>query len=384
MRAAAAISVHPVPSHATGEVIADILERFEERPDLALVCATPALAGALDDICAAVAEILDPVTLVGVTSSGILGGTTEVESGPGLSLWVATTGPSDARLFSPNTSSTSIADDIVDLISNSGAEEDGSGAVVLLMGDAVDFPATDVVEIVNARAPGAAIAGGLLSGWPGPSGVRLSVDGAVADGGGIAIVLAGVRFDIGVSHGCSPIGESMMITGAERTMIRTLDDRAALDVAQDALWTVDADRRVESARQLQLGVVVGAGPDGRREFDMLPVLGADRANGAIALGSEVPVGTLARFHVRDVEFSTEDLRRSVVGPKADGALVFTCTSRGEEHFGTRDHDAGIVSETLGTTAIGGVFCSARIGPIGGESRLLGFAVVTVIFGRGHH
>jgi small ligand-binding sensory domain FIST len=210
MRAAAAISVHPVPSHATGEVIADILERFEERPDLALVCATPALAGALDDICAAVAEILDPVTLVGVTSSGILGGTTEVESGPGLSLWVATTGPSDARLFSPNTSSTSIADDIVDLISNSGAEEDGSGAVVLLMGDAVDFPATDVVEIVNARAPGAAIAGGLLSGWPGPSGVRLSVDGAVADGGGIAIVLAGVRFDIGVSHGCSPIGESMI------------------------------------------------------------------------------------------------------------------------------------------------------------------------------
>lgn len=384
MRSAAAVSVHPVPSHATGEVIADVLERFEGNPDFAIVFTTPAFAGALEDICGAVQEILDPATLVAVTSTGILGGTTEVESGPGLSLWVASTGPVEARLFTPSTMASRIADDILAMVSRSGAEADGSGSLVLMLADAVDFPSTSVVDAIHDGAPRSSVVGGLLSGGPGPTGVRLAAGGVVADGGGVAIVIAGVPVDLAVSHGCTAIGGPMRVTDAERTMVRSLDDRTALDVVHEALAGVDPDRRAESARQLQLGVVVGSGPDGRSEFDMLPVLGADRDNGAIAVGSEIPVGALARFHVRDLESSTDDLRRSVIGPEADGALVFTCTSRGEDHFGTRDHDAEIVSETLGTTAIAGVFCSARIGPVGGVPQLLGFAVVTAIFGRGHH
>ena len=43
---AAAVSEHPLPTHATGEVIGQVLEAVGERPDFAVLFATAAFAGA--------------------------------------------------------------------------------------------------------------------------------------------------------------------------------------------------------------------------------------------------------------------------------------------------------------------------------------------------
>jgi small ligand-binding sensory domain FIST len=59
--------------------------------------------------------------------------------------------------------------------------------------------------------------------------------------------------------------------------------------------------------------------------------------------------------------------------------VFTCNGRGIRLFGEPDHDASVVAETLGTTAVAGMFCAGEVGPIGGRSFLHGFTAVTVIF-----
>ncbi len=73
-RFAAAMSEHPIATHATGEVVGHVLETLERAPDLAVVFVTTPHLGALEDIAGAVREILQPSTLLGVTAVSVLGG----------------------------------------------------------------------------------------------------------------------------------------------------------------------------------------------------------------------------------------------------------------------------------------------------------------------
>ena len=49
---AAALSAHPVSSHATGEVLGQLFEAAGPHPDLLVILATPGHRGALEDIAA--------------------------------------------------------------------------------------------------------------------------------------------------------------------------------------------------------------------------------------------------------------------------------------------------------------------------------------------
>ena len=89
---AAAVSEHPLATHATGEVVGDILEKLPEAPDLAVLFVTGPHVGVLEDIAATVARLLRPGCLVGATAVSVLGGREEAEGTPGVSLWAGTTG----------------------------------------------------------------------------------------------------------------------------------------------------------------------------------------------------------------------------------------------------------------------------------------------------
>src|ERR1700685_516159 len=90
---AAALSEHPVPAHAVGEVAGEILDKFGERPDLAMVFVTPPFAGALEDAVAAIDDILHPLVLIGCAAESIVGPHREVERTAAVSLFAARTGP---------------------------------------------------------------------------------------------------------------------------------------------------------------------------------------------------------------------------------------------------------------------------------------------------
>jgi small ligand-binding sensory domain FIST len=118
----------------------------------------------------------------------------------------------------------------------------------------------------------------------------------------------------------------------------------------------------------------------RGDFLVRNVLGADRANGAVAVGDEVEVGATVQLHVRDADSADADLRLLLDEHEGEGALVFTCNGRGIQLFGRAHHDASVVAESLGTPAVAGMFCAGEVGPVGGRSFLHGFTAVTVIFG----
>jgi small ligand-binding sensory domain FIST len=71
---------------------------------------------------------------------------------------------------------------------------------------------------------------------------------------------------------------------------------------------------------LQIGRVIDEHRDtfGRGDFLLRSVLGADRRNGAVAVGDVVPVGTTVQFHLRDARTADEDLQVLLKGCRAEG------------------------------------------------------------------
>src|SRR3954469_20542264 len=88
---AAALSEHPLPTHATGEVLGEILERLGEEPDLAVLFVAAAHTGAIEDIASAVRQVLRPRVLIGCTAGTVVGANREVEDQPAVSLWAGRT-----------------------------------------------------------------------------------------------------------------------------------------------------------------------------------------------------------------------------------------------------------------------------------------------------
>ncbi|HEX2577143.1 MAG TPA: hypothetical protein VHK88_12395, partial [Aquihabitans sp.] len=71
MAFAAALSEHPLATHAVGEVVGQVLEELGEAPDLAVLFVTGAFAGATEDVAHAVRALLQPGALVGTTAVSV-------------------------------------------------------------------------------------------------------------------------------------------------------------------------------------------------------------------------------------------------------------------------------------------------------------------------
>lgn len=379
---AAALSEHPVPTEAAGEVIGEILEQVGPRPDLAVLFATTPLTGAVEDIAATVRSVLQPGTLIGCTAVSLLAGGREVEEETALALWAGTSGPvTPVRLVVE-----SVGDDLrirgfsgdAPLGPEAGAD---GGQTLILLADPFSFPADRFLAHLAEEQPHISVIGGLASAARGPGGNRLVLDHELYSGGAVGVLVDADAVLPVVSQGCRPIGGPMIVTRAERNIVYELAGRPALDRIKELVEAAPPGERALMSRGLHLGVVVDETrlDFGRGDFLVRNVLGADQANGAIAIGDVVPVGTTVQFHVRDADTADEDLRALLAGiGTADGALVFTCNGRGVNLFGRPHHDASLVSE-ITDRRCAGMFCAGEIGPVGRRSFLHGFTASIALF-----
>jgi small ligand-binding sensory domain FIST len=142
-----------------------------------------------------------------------------------------------------------------------------------------------------------------------------------------------------------------------------------LDRLDETLVALDRDEQAVVADGLHLGRVIDEhrAEFGPGDFLLRSVLGADHERGAVAVASEVPLGSTVQFHVRDATTAHDDLATALSGRRAHGALVFTCTGRGSALFGVPDHDAVTIADTLDAPAVAGLACAGEIGPVGGAN-----------------
>jgi small ligand-binding sensory domain FIST len=297
---ATALSAHPISSHATGEVVGQLLEAVGAHQDLLVLLATPGHRGALEDIVATARRLLAPGLLLAAVSTGLGTGDEYIGRGPGLAAWSASCGP----------------------------------VVAVGPGEALPFRPVGAITL-GAGTPGPDAAGWRRQGVPVAAG---AVDGPViVDGpeaghgsstgdGPVGIVFGpDSGFRTAVVHGLRGLGPGLTVTRADGTMVYELDGQPALhrlfDVARDGMPAADLPRLAEG---LHLRVAA-TGTDA--DADPLAVLGADRDNGAIAVHGPVRAGAVVQFARADPDALRAALVRSF-GPAPRGALVLSPAGRG--------------------------------------------------------
>lgn len=383
MAFASALSLHPTAAVATGEVVGQALEGVGPRPDLAVLFCSPHHLEAVADIAGTVRTLLEPGVLIGSTAVAVVGGAREVEDGPAVALWAARLAapPRPVRVTALRTASGTAVGGI-------SAGTCGPGEVLVLLADPFSLPVDDVVDLLGQLDPPVPVVGGAASAARGPGGNRLVLDGeVVADGGVGAVLPAEVATTLVVSQGCRPVGDPMIVTRSQGSLLVELAGRPALDRLDEVVRGAAPDDRAQLAQGLHLGIAVDEHrmTFERGDFLVRNVLGADPEVRALAVGDAVPVGTTVQFHVRDAQAADEDLRALLAGAALEGpaaaALVFTCNGRGRNLFDEPDHDARAVDAVVASGAVAGMFCAGEIGPVGGRSFVHGFTASVVLFHR---
>ncbi|MGH4013106.1 MAG: FIST signal transduction protein [Pseudonocardiaceae bacterium] len=261
-------------------------------------------------------------------------------------------------------------------------------AVAVLLADPATFPVAAFVQRSNEDIPSLPFIGGVASGPVDSGSARLFMDGRSVPAGAVGVVLGGsVAVRPLVSQGCRPFGPPMIVTKAEGNVLLELAGTPALTkLEQIVAELADEDRRAV-AHGLNIGVVMDeyAPEHERGDFLIRGVVGADREQGAIAIGDFVEVGRTVRFQVRDASAADEDLTelfarfRAECGP-VGGALLFSCNGRGRAMFPSPDHDVLAVRAGLGATGVAGFFAAGEIGPVAGRNHVHGFTASILAFG----
>lgn len=321
-------------------------------------------------------------SVIGCSATGVIGDARGVELTPSVSAWAASLG--DARINTFALESLR-ADDRFVVIGLPDREPDDR--VALLLADPYTFPTDAFVENSTQILGDLPIIGGLANGIQGRGAVRLFADGQVYTEGAIGVILSGaIKVDTVVSQGCRPIGPTMVVTRAEENVLLELAGQPALARLEDIVSALDEEDRDLVAAGLQIGIAMDeyAERHERGDFLIRGVLGIDPEREAVAIGDIVQVGRSVRFQVRDAETADEDLYELLdahvaAGGRVDGALLFSCNGRGSDMFGTPDHDALALRDTLGPIGVAGFFAAGEVGPVAGHNHVHGFTASVLVF-----
>ncbi|MBI3881759.1 MAG: FIST C-terminal domain-containing protein [Verrucomicrobia bacterium] len=241
----------------------------------------------------------------------------------------------------------------------------------------------------NEAWPGAPIVGGLASGPWNERATQVYLNGEVFDTGGIGIAIGGgVALVSLISQGCTPIGETWTVTGAERNFIRTIGNRPAYQVLMDTFNALPPAEQAKAQSNLFIGLVTNEYLEEfhRGDFLVRNLVGADPPSGTLAIGALPRAGQTVQFQRRDAQAANEDLAELLMRLKTRlgtrpiyGGCLCCCNGRGERLFGEPSHDARAIQEMLGPFALAGFFCNGEIGPVGEQNFLHGYTASLALF-----
>jgi small ligand-binding sensory domain FIST len=249
----------------------------------------------------------------------------------------------------------------------------------LLLADPFSMAVDQMVEGLDYAFPGSVKVGGLASGARRAGEHALFINSQTEHEGAVGIALSGnVIVDTVVAQGCRPVGRPLRVTKANRNVLMELDGVAPLQVLQEMYEQLSLGDQELVQHSLFLGLAMDALKEdvGPGDFLIRNVVGTDAQQGAIVIGAMLREGQTVQFHVRDADSSAQELQdrlreyQNVVrGPSPEGALLFSCTGRGQHLYGRPDHDSELFRGAVGPLPMAGFFCSGEIGPVAGSTYL---------------
>ncbi len=362
------------PAHGAGPV------------DLAVVFASPHHQEGYGRLPALIHQRFGPRVLVGCSAAGVIGGGREVEQQPALSLTLASLPGVELQPFQL------IHRDLPDLDAGPQQWIDLIGAApqppvhFLLLADPASFDPRTLLMGLDFAYPGGAKIGGLASAYEGNA---LFLGQATLDSGAIGLALRGnLAVDTVVAQGCRPIGQPMTITRCQEQFLLELDHRPAFEVLLELYHSLEPEDQELLNQGLHLGIASSELQEDFTHGDFLirNVMRISRDPDFIAIGDHLRQGQTVQFHLRDARTAAEDLAlmlqryrsHSATTPLA-GALLFTCTGRGEYLYECPNHDSDMFRQQVGDLPLGGFFCGGEIGQVGSSTYLHGYTSSFGIF-----
>ncbi|MDH4160252.1 MAG: FIST C-terminal domain-containing protein [Actinomycetota bacterium] len=372
----------------TGEIAAERALRALAGPvpDLAFVFASGADPDEVGNALLRTGRATGAATVLGCSADdGVIGGRRGIQGTTSVSVWLAHLPGATVRAFHLEVMRTDTSLAVVGM-----PPRNDDDVAVILLADTWSFPVEGFVDQTSAAMPGLSVAGALAAGGSGAGSTRLLVDGVVVDRGAVGVVLGGdVGVGMTVSQGCRPVGAPMVVTAADDNVLLELAGAPALDRLEELLLALPAEDQALATRGLQIGVAVDEYAEDQELGDYLVrgIVGVDAERRAVAVGDVIDVGRTVRFHLRDAVAAEAELVTGLGGflrrrelDRIEGALLFSCASRGGGLFGRPDHDVLTVRSALHANGVAGFFSSGEIGPVGGHNHVHGFAASVVAFG----
>lgn len=325
---------------------------------------------------------LAPACLMGASAHGVVTREHEVETGPAVSALAA-------RLPGVTLNPFLMArdlwrDTLGDAEAFAAAAPGVQGSeVVIMLADPFSIDLERVLASFHRHARGVRVAGGMASASPRPRGNVVILNDWIGQEGGVALALGGaIRADVIVSQGCRPVGPLLTVTRAEGNLILELDGQPAVERAEQTLRALGEGEREALQNGLYVGRPARSGAEGRGDWLVRNLLGADRNRGAIAVADMIAEREKVRLHVRDRAAAKEDLEMllspQAFDARADATLLFACNGRGRGLHGRPDGDIAMLQQALGDVPASGMFCAGEIGPVGERNFVHGHTASIVI------
>lgn len=326
---------------------------------------------------------LAPACVIGGSAAGVIGAEHEIEQGAAVTAVAARLPGVWVHPFILEHDAWQEALDDPLLFSRLAPGAHGA-ELVLLVADPFSLDIVHVLECFRRHAPDVRIVGGMASAAQKPGGNRLVLNDWLDGSGGVAVALKGaLRADVIVSQGCRAVGPPLVVTEVNGHIVTSLDGQPALERIEQVLRELPEPERERLAQGLYVGRPTTPQAEGRGDYLIRNLLGADRDKGAIAVGDHLRPRERVRLHVRDGASATEDLELLLAPQEFDGpagaAFLFSCNGRGHALFERPDADLKALQAALrGPVPVAGMFCAGEIGPIGGRHFVHGQAASIAI------
>lgn len=390
LRAGVGVSADPDTERAAAEAADRALKQAGLREaDAALVFATTPHIPRMDRVRRVLREKTGAASLAGCSAQGIITMEGEVERGPAVAVLVLASEALAITSFFHRPLQAH-GEEIGRALGRMARTAGDGERVLLLLPDTFAFQPHPMFDGVAAEAGAIPIVGGGASHDGSLQQTFLVGGDAVSADAVTGFLLHGTfRHTLGVAQACRPLGEAMVITRADKSLILELGGQPALRVLSQFL----KEQRGLPPATLQGHLFAGfpldpANPELRRgEYLVRSFVGLDPKRQAIAVAEEVTEGQVMTFALRhpyharrELEQTLEDAVMALGGRPPRFGLYFNCCGRGSGLYGEPDADLKTIREHLGAFPLLGFFTFAEIAPIGGAPYLHNYTGVLLLVG----
>jgi small ligand-binding sensory domain FIST len=259
----------------------------------------------------------------------------------------------------------------------------------LVFADPFSVNSETMMDALNRRFPGKPVLGGLASGTQVDRSTALFHNSRILESGAVGLAIGGkVGLESAISQGCLPFGDPLIVTAAENNVLNGIANRSAYEVLSDAFESLSDAMKMKSRGNIHVGFAIDEYQYefGRGDFLVRNLIGADPKVGALLVGARPRVGQTLQFQMRDRHSAMEDLRSRLElmairlrGKRLYGALLTTCTGRGNAFFKVPDFDASTIQESIGPVGTSGFFGNGEFGPVGGVNFVHGYTAAAAFF-----